>query len=146
MKKYLITFLLGIIVGTGGYWAFRDGPLAKKMAEQPTIAKALGAVQGKLEERSANEVKEEMVKNGQVVMTKPNSKPIADDLLKDLVKAQLAADPLTSQANIKTSVLQGKVELTGTATSYEQVSRALRLVLESDAVNTVVSKIEVKAQ
>jgi osmotically-inducible protein OsmY len=144
MKKYIYTFLLGMIVGSSGYWAFRDGPLAKKLAEQPTIAKAVGAVQEKLDERSANEVKEEMQKNGQVVMTKPNSKPIADDLLKDLVKAQLAADPVTSKAEIKTSVTQGKVELTGTASSYEQVTRALRLAMESDAVNTVVSKIEVK--
>ena len=144
MKKYLITFFLGLLVGSGGYWAFRDGPLATKLREQPTVAKAVGAMEQRLLERSANEVKEEMQKNGSVVMTKPNAKPIADDLLKDLVKAQLAADPLTSKANIKTSVEMGKVELTGTASSYEQVTRALRLVMESDAVNTVVSKIEVK--
>lgn len=144
MKKYVITFLVGLLVGSSGYWAFRDGPLAKSLKEQPAVAKAVGAMEQRLLERSANEVKEEMQKNGQVVMTKPNSKPIADDLLKDLVKAQLAADPVTSKAEIKASVTQGKVELTGTASSYEQVTRALRLVMESDAVNTVVSKIEVK--
>jgi osmotically-inducible protein OsmY len=146
MKKYLFVFLLGLIGGSSGYWAFRDGPLASKLRAQPAIAKAAGAIEETMLEKSAAEMKEKMQKDGQITISKAQvGAPITDSLLNDLVKAKLAADPLTSKAAIRTQTEQAKVELTGTASSYEQVARAVRLATECEAARTVVSKIEVKS-
>jgi hypothetical protein len=73
MKKYIYTFLLGMIVGssvTGHSGTARS----RKNWPNNDIAKAVGAVcRRSWMKRSANEVKEEMQKNGQVV--RPNQTP-----------------------------------------------------------------------
>jgi osmotically-inducible protein OsmY len=145
MKKIIITFIIGFIVGSSGYWALRDGPLATKLQQQPTFAKAVDMVQDKVLERAANEVKDEMKRDGKVVMTKPTIQTvhIEDDLLNDLVKAKLAADPSLAKSSIKSSSKEGQVELRGNALSYEQVTRAMRLAFECDAASKVTSTIEV---
>jgi len=77
--------------------------------------------------------------------TKPSSGPlIADDLLSNLVKAKIAADPMTSKAEIDVEAEQGEVNLKGTASSYEQVARAMQLALDCDATISVISKIKVQ--
>src|SRR5262249_13458516 len=145
MKKILFGFLFGLLIGSSGYWVVRDGPLAAKLRKQPVVVKAVDAMEERARERSATEGKEEMEKNGQVVMNKASAvTPIEDKLLDKLVEAKLAADPVTAKAEIKASVDQGKVELTGSASSYEQVSRAIRQALECEATRSVVSKVQVK--
>lgn len=145
MKKFVIVFIIGVVVGTGSYWTFRDGPLAKKVRE----SKLVQAVGDKLEDRATNKVKEEMEKNGKVVMNKAPGVPIPsldDGRLSDLIKAKIAAEPMLADAVIKQDVKSGDVELRGSATSYEQVARAMRLAFECDATRSVVSTIEVKAK
>lgn len=146
MKKYIIVFLLGLLLGTSGYWVVRDGPLASKIQQQAIYTKTVDALAAEALQRSADEVKTQMAQGGQALMTKPTSGPvIADDLLNDLVKAKIAADPIASKATIKVEADQGEVKLSGTASSYEQVARAMQLALDCDATTTVSSKIEVKA-
>ena len=143
MKKYLIIFIIGVVVGSGGYWTFRDGPLATKVRESSVVQK----IGDKLDERAAAKMKEEMEKQGKIVLNKPpgSTIPILEDgRLSDLIKAKIAAEPTLSDASIKTEVKSGDVTLTGTATSYEQVSLAMRLALECDATRSVFSSIVVK--
>jgi osmotically-inducible protein OsmY len=145
MKKFVIVFIIGVIVGTGSYWTFRDGPLAQKVRE----SKLVQAVGEKLQDRAADKVKEEMEKNGKVVMNKAAGSTIptvADGLLSDLVKAEIAAEPMLAGTGIKVEVKSGDVALSGTVSSYEQVARAMRLALECDATRSVVSTIQVKAK
>jgi osmotically-inducible protein OsmY len=145
MKKFVIVFIIGVIVGTGSYWTFRDGPLAQKVRE----SKIVQAVGNKLEDLAADKVKAEMEKNGKVVMNKAAGVTIptvADGLLSDLVKAEIAAEPMLAGTEIKAEVKSGDVALSGTASSYEQVARATRLALECDATRSVVSTIQVKAK
>jgi osmotically-inducible protein OsmY len=147
MKKYIIVFLLGGFFGIGGYWAVRDGPLAGKIQNQTVYIKAVDALDAQALKRSADTVKTQMEQAGQAFMSKPSSGPvIADDLLNNLIKAKIAADPLASQATIKVKAEQGTVNLEGTASSYEQVARAMQLALGCDATSSVISKIEVKTQ
>jgi len=90
-----------------------------------------------------------MEKQGKIVVNKPAASTIAsldDGLLSDLVKAKLAAEPMLSGASVKPDVKNGEVSLQGTAASYEQVARALRLALECDATKSVVSTIQIKAK
>jgi hypothetical protein len=143
MKKYTIVFIVGILVGTGSYWTFRDGPLATKVRENALVQK----VSEKVDERVTNRLKEEMEKQGKIVMNKPaeSSIPKLDNgRLSDLVKAKIAAEPMLSDASIKEDVKDGEVSLQGSAASYDQVARAMRLALECDATKTVVSTIQIK--
>jgi len=145
MKKHLITLIIGIILGTAGYWIFRDGPLATKLRESALVQK----VGQEVDERATNRLKEEMEKDGKIVMNKRAEKAIPkldDQLLSGLVKAKIAAEPMLSDASIKEDVKDGEVSLDGSAASYEQVARAMRLALECDATKTVVSTIKVKSK
>jgi len=145
MKKYIIVFLLGLFLGTSGYWTVRDGPLASKIQKQGVYIKTVDALEAKALAKAADEVKTQMSQSGQALMTKSGaSQPIANDLLNNLVKAKIAADPTTSKAEIDVESEQGEVTLTGTASSYEQVARAMQLALACDATSTVISKIKVK--
>ena len=143
MKKYLITFLIGVVVGTGGYWTFRDGPLATKVRESSVVQK----IGDTLDERVAAKIRDEMEKQGKVVLNKPAGAtvPVLEDgRLSDLVKAKIAAEPQLSGAEIKTEVKSGDVTLSGTATSWDQVALATRLALDCAATRTVVSTIALK--
>jgi osmotically-inducible protein OsmY len=145
MKKYLVIFVLGVLTGSGGYWVLREGPLASKVQASSLVQK----VEEKVQEHAANQVKEEMEKHGKIVMNKPADSPVAtipDSRLQDLIKAKLAAEPLLENTEIRQDVQHGDVELRGTATSYEQIARAMRLALECEATRTVVSTIEVKVK
>jgi osmotically-inducible protein OsmY len=145
MKKYTIVFIVGVAVGTGGYWTFRDGPLAAKVRENALVQK----VSEKVDERVTNRLKDEMEKQGKIVMSKPAGSSVSnleDGRLSDLVKAKIGAEPMLSDASIKEDVKDGEVSLKGSAASYEQVARAMRLALECDATRTVVSTIAVKAK
>jgi osmotically-inducible protein OsmY len=145
MKKYMIVFILGLAAGTGGYWTLRDGPLANKVRENSLVQKA----SEEIDERATNRLKEEMEKQGKIEMSKPEglSIPKLDNgLLSDLVKAKIAAEPMLSDSSIKVDVKDGQVSLQGTAASYDQVARAMRLALGCDATKTVVSTIQVKSK
>ena len=145
MKKYLYIFIIGAVVGSGGYWTFRDGPLATKVRESSVVQK----VGEKLDQRLTSQLQEEMQKQGKIVLNKPAGAVIPsldDGRLSDLVKAKIAAEPSLSAANIKVEVKSGDVALSGTASSYDQVSKATRLALECDATRTVVSTIAVGAK
>jgi osmotically-inducible protein OsmY len=145
MKKYIIVFLLGLLLGTSGYWTVRDGPLAGKIQKQGVYVKTVDALEAKALAKAADEVKTQMQQGGQAMKTKPSSGPlIANDLLSNLVKAKIAADPITGKAEIEVEAEQGEVNLKGTASSYEQVARAMQLALECDATTSVISKIQVK--
>ena len=145
MKKHLVTLIIGIIIGTACYWILRDGPLATKLRESSVVQK----VGQEIDERATARLKEEMDKEGKITMNKRAEKEVPkldDGLLSDLVKAKLAAEPVLSGASIKQDVKDGAVSLDGSAASYEQVARAMRLALECDATKTVVSTIKVKAK
>lgn len=145
MKKTLITFLIGLLVGSASYWTFRDGPLASKLKENKLVQKVGEA----FDDRSTEKLKEEMEKQGKIVWEKPANSTIApcdDSKLADLVKARIAIEPLLSDTSIKPEVKSGEVTLRGTASSYEQVARAIRVTLECGPTRTVISTIEVKAK
>lgn len=132
-------------MGTAGYWTFRDGPLATKVRENALVQK----VSDTIDDRVTKRLQGEMEKDGKIVMAKPAGLAIPqleNGRLSDLVKAKIAAEPLLSDASIKVDVKDGEVSLQGTATSYEQVARAMRLGLDCDATRTVVSTIQVKAK
>ena len=88
----------------------REGPLASKVQASSLVQK----VEEKVQERAANQVKEEMEKHGKIVMNKAADSQVivvADSRLQDLIKAKLAADPSLENTDIKQDVQQGDVAL-----------------------------------
>src|SRR5262245_44975752 len=145
MKKNLIIFLVGLLFGSAGYWTFRDGPLANKIRESKLVEKISDA----FDERATTRLKEEMEKSGKITVNAPAESKVAaveDGKLSDLVKAMINADPAVSEAGIKTEVENGQVSLRGTATSWEQIARAIKLSLDCPGTRRVISTIEVKAK
>ena len=145
MKKQLKVFIVGLLIGLAGYWTFRDGPLAAKVRENALVQKVGEAV----DERATSRLKEEMEKHGKITLSKPAGLSIPqleNTRLSDLVKAKIAAEPMLSDTSINVEVKDGEVSLQGTAASYEQVARAIRLGLECAATRTVVSTIQVKSK
>ena len=145
MKKQLKVFIVGLLIGLAGYWTFRDGPLAAKVRENALVQKVGEAV----DERATSRLKEEMEKQGKITLSKPAGLSIPqleNTRLSDLVKAKIAAEPMLSDTSINVEVKDGEVSLQGTAASYEQVARAMRLGLECAATRTVVSTIQVKSK
>jgi hypothetical protein len=95
MKKYLIVFILGVAVGSGTYWIFRQGQVVTELRDSK-----LGQ---KVEERAADRLKAEMEKDGKIVMSKPERATIPtldDGLLSDLIKAKIAAEPMLADAKL----------------------------------------------
>ena len=145
MKKGVIIFLIGVIFGSGGYWTFRDGPLATKLRESKLVQKISDA----FDERATDKLKDEMAKTGKITASQSaDSKAITveDGKLKDLVKAMLSVDPTVSDADIKVDVENDQVSLRGSATSWDQVGHAIKLALDCPGTRTVISTIEVKAK
>lgn len=145
MKKNLTIFIVGLLMGTAGYWTFRDGPLATKVRENAIVQK-VGEV---VDERVTNRLKEEMEKQGKISMSKPAGLAIPkidDGRLSDLVKAKIAAEPMLADVSIKADAKDGEVSLQGTAASYDQIARAMRLALDCDATRTVVSTVQIKTK
>lgn len=145
MKKNVIIFLVGMVIGSGSYWTLRDGPLAKKVRDS-ALVQGMGEA---IDKRATERMKEEMTKNGKIVVKRPGDSavaPIDDGLLSDLVKAKIAAEPKLAETKIKEEVKSGEVTLQGTAASYEEVARAIHLALDCKGTKTVVSTIEVTAK
>src|SRR5215472_12748574 len=106
MKKYFYVFIAGIAVGTGSYWTVRDGPLATKVRENALVQKVGGLV----DDHVTSRLKDDMDKQGKIVMDKPagSSIPKLDDgRLGDLVKAKIAAEPMLADASIREDVKDG---------------------------------------
>jgi hypothetical protein len=143
MKKNIILVVVGLLIGSASYWTFRDGPLATAVRENALVQKATGA----FDERATDRMQAEMEKYGKIVTTKradENIMTVTDLKLNDLVKATLAIDPDLTTAMITTEVKSGEVTLRGTASTYNQVGRAIRLSLGCGPTKSVVSMIQVK--
>jgi osmotically-inducible protein OsmY len=146
MKRFLLAFLLGVIAGCSGFWVFRDGPLAKKITEaSPTSipGRVMGAVEQQIAESRAEEVKQQLEASGSLVREKmPPRVAYDDEGVNDVIVAKLKADPTLAGAKIKSETKAGEATLRGTATSYEQIARALRLALETEGTRKVTVTIK----
>ena len=96
-----------------------------------------------------DEIKEELNRTGRVVRDKmtgtalPAPNTVVNDSAGAAITARLAADPSLQRSNIQVTTTNGVVTLSGTVLSYEQVGRAMKLALEVDGIQRVVSLLQV---
>lgn len=151
MKRVVFTFLLGVAAGALGHWYLQQEEGKRAMAEaRETVA--TGAARTKEAVRvGVEEIKEELSRTGKVIRDKTrgagqpatNSAPGSASAASAQVQARLAADRSLPGHGIHVETSNGVVTLSGDVTSYEQIDRAMKIALETDGVQKVVSTLRV---
>jgi hyperosmotically inducible protein len=148
--KTLLTLILIVAVGFAAYWFFtKEEPLTMKKAQEE-MAKGARKLGDAIEEIDTDKVKEELARTGKVVREKADRlgeavKDVsADARVTTAVKAKLVADPDLSALTISANTTDGVVTLSGTVSSHENISKAIRLAMETEGVQKVISTLQVK--
>ena len=156
MKTALICLLIGAILGAVGlryYQRAQDPSLAQRaenLADQTRAAArdAKEAVAGKAEDwkLTPDNIKDELAKTGRVVRSKAGvvGDRIDDARIMTVIKGKYVMDERLSALAITVNCNDGAVTLTGSATSPENIGRAVTLALETSGVHNVVSQLVVK--
>ncbi len=155
MKRLLIGFVLGLAVGVWAYWYFsRDDASLKLRATKDSVAssaeKMRDAFQEKFSEIRTQDIKRELENSGIVIREKAReagnaiSDATANARTTAAIKAKLIADSGVSTLSINVDTSDGLVTLSGTVSSHEQIAKALKIAMETDGVNKVISTLQVK--
>lgn len=149
MKKLFVIFVLGAASGAGGYWFFQQQQPRGRLAEAKDRLMFTAWKAGKSLKEAADEIKAELAKTGIVVRDKAKtatqavSLTVSDTAIAANVKGKLLAEPGLRSVGVETT--QGVVTLTGTVESHEDIARAMKLALEPDGADRVVSKLQLNA-
>ena len=158
MKGIVISFGLGIGVGIWAQWYFQQEQHKSKLmaAETSVVAHAerfTGVFQEKVKEVkeiAAEDIKQELERSGVVVREKARqasaalSDVTANARTSALVKARLFKEPGVSAMSINVDSNDALVTLSGTVASHEEIAKAVRLALETEGVEKVISTLQVK--
>ncbi len=155
MKNLIIILLLGILVGAGVVWYLSEGKSNPDVQEtKDKITTGAAKVKEKIEETvgdiDTEEIKQELAKTGEVVRKKAKevgaavADATADSRITAAIKTKLALDSDLSALSISVNTTDGVVTLSGTASSYESIKKAMQVALETDGVREVRSTLQVK--
>jgi len=156
MKTALFFLLIGAILGAVGwrYYQRTQNPtigqrvehLADKTRQAASDTKE--AVAGKAEDwkLAPDNIKDELARTGRVVRSKARvvGDRIDDARIIAVIKGKYVVEDDLSALAITVDCRDGAVRLTGTATSPENIGRAITLALETSGVHNVVSQLVVK--
>jgi gas vesicle protein len=172
MKNALILLLLGGILGAVALHLYdqreaeqraarsqsteseptpQNSPADNPPAESKgTIDSIKEAIANKLVEwhLTADDIKNDLAKTGQVVRTKTQAvgEKISDGRIIAVIKAKYVLDRDLSARDISVGSHDGEVDLGGTVASPELIGKAVALALDTDGVHGVTSKISVEAK
>jgi osmotically-inducible protein OsmY len=167
MRAFFNGLVLGIIFGIVAYWYIQkkaeEHPQAQQRYEEAAQESASNAthaahsmaeaLQAKLEtlDLTTGEIENELSHTGQVVRRKAqdigqaavntasDARAVAD------IKAKYAMDHSLSVWKISVSCNQGRVKLSGTVSSPDDIGKAMALALEAPGVRDVTSTIQVQS-
>lgn len=164
MKKYMITLLVGMIIGGGVVWysmndraASRDGMdqtgarIIKDVKARGAVAREILSAKMQALDLQTEAVRAEMRQTGTVVRRKAREfgRAVADAAvdarITTEIKAKLVGDSELSAWDISVSTSEGRVTLSGEVTSTEQVAKAILLAYETSGVREVVSTLRIKS-
>lgn len=172
MKNFFIALLLGGIIGAGTVWYVTgkkqeqqspaSPPPPKSSVEQTVddIKKTVSektdslrtAIDAKLDawHLRSDDIKAELAAKGKVVRRQTHEAvEEVKDATKDAaitakIKSKYALDKEVSALNVSVNTTEGVVTLSGTASSYEAISKAMLIAMDTEGVKQVVSTIQVK--
>jgi osmotically-inducible protein OsmY len=139
--KLLLTFSLGVIVGIVGHW-YMSQPRS-----QEVIANARQEIKEKF---TSQKVKEDLAQAGQNIKDEAEkagtavSDATANARITTAIKTKLIADSGLSAFKIDVDTTDGVVTLSGTVPSPEAISHAMKLAMEVEGVQQVISTLTVR--
>ncbi len=152
MKNFIIGLFFGAILLIAAIWYYAGkNSHAEKAKEE--LQHAAGQTREFVEDKlnlTADNIKEELARTGKVVRRKAQAAETAvadaaaDARITATIKAKLLRDPALSAISISVSTQDGHVALSGTASSVENIRKAMQLALETDGVHEVASTLQVK--
>lgn len=154
MRAFIIGFILGAAVLMGAVWYVHGpdnkAPLETRVSDE--AKKAETATKDKMDELglTPENIRDELSRSGKVIRQKSAvvghaiSDATADARITAAIKTKLVADPDLSAVAISVSTTDGCVTLSGTASSPENIRRAMTLAYNTDGVTQVVSTLLVK--
>ena len=172
MKTFL-AFLLGAVLAGGIVWYLggeKHGstpPPSSTSTPHSTVEKKVddikkgvsdtadsvrSAIDAKLDllHLKADQIKEELAAKGKVVRNQSREwatevKDAAlDAKITGEIKGKYALDKEVSALNVSVNTTDGVVTLSGSASSYDAISKAILLAMETEGVRQVISTIQVK--
>ena len=96
------------------------------------------------------QIKEELSRSGTVVRKKAKeigtaiADATADGRTTATIKGKFVADPNLSALDISVNTTAGVVTLSGSVATHEEIGKAMKLALETDGVQEVVSTLQVR--
>jgi hyperosmotically inducible protein len=155
MKRILFGFILGAATGAWGYWYFQQEDTRSVFRGAGTsmvagVEKVTTSIQEKVSEIRTDDIKRELEHSGMVVREKARQ---AGSALSDAtvntrttaaIKGKLITEPGVSAMSINVDTSEGLVTLSGTVASHEQIAKAVRIAMDTDGVNKVISTLQVK--
>jgi hyperosmotically inducible protein len=152
MKNFIIGLFFGAILLIAAIWYYGDKNSHAEKAKQE-LQHAADQTKEFVEDKlnlTADNIKEELARTGKVVRRKAQAAETAvadaaaDARITATIKAKLLRDPALSAISISVSTKDGRVALSGTASSPENIRKAMQLALETDGVHEVASSLQVK--
>jgi hypothetical protein len=149
--KIFLTLLIGIVVGGAIVWfaGTRKGKDAASTTGQKIqdAAKSAGdAVDDKIRawKLRPEDIKDELARSGQVIRRSAEQagKAIADGTADARTTAAIKAKLLTMSISVNTTA--GRVTLSGTVDSAQDIGKAIQVAMETDGVREVVSTLQIK--
>src|SRR4051812_1351406 len=155
MKRFVLSFILGAVAGIWGYRHFQRDQTQQTIhalghSVVTNAERVSGAIQEKVSEISTEEIKREFEHGGVIVREKVRqaggaiSDATGNARLTAAIKARLFTEPGISALSITVDTTDGVVTLSGTVNSHEQVAKAIKVAMDTDGVQKVVSTLQVK--
>jgi hyperosmotically inducible periplasmic protein len=154
--KTLIALILIVGLAAAAYWYFagtQHKDDVQRVEEQ--AAKHAEQLQETVKEHlkdwhlTAPEIKQELERTGKVVRKKAQevgsaiADATADARITAAIKAKMVKDPEVSALRVSVNTTGGVVTLSGSVNTPEAISQAMKLALETEGVNEVISTLQV---
>jgi len=125
MRRFIFGFLCGLLVGSGGYWYYKEG---QNRNLKDDLAHSTEAVQEKAKKAGAA-----------IADAATNARITA------AVKTKLSTElGLSALGDISVDTTDGLVTLSGTVSSKEEVNKAVKIAAGTEGVRQVISTLQVK--
>lgn len=157
MKTLFVLLLIAVIAGAFGWQHYQRSQKptiqqrAAELAERSrdVAQEARDAVAAKVEDwnLTPESIKNELAKTGQVMRTRAITigERIDDARIITVIKGKYVVERKLSSLAISVECRDGAVRLSGSVNSADQVAQAVALALKTNGVQSVVSKLSVKA-
>jgi gas vesicle protein len=147
--KVFFGFVLGVAVAIAVVWFVSPGA-RNRMASDTQQAET--STKDKMDDLglTSQNIKDELARTGKVIRRKSVAAghaiadATADARITGAIKAKIVADPNLSALSISVSTTDGCVTLSGTASSADNIRRAMTIAYNTDGVTQVISTLSVK--